>query len=89
MNTVNSRGVLHGVRVVEMAGLGPVSFTGMLLADMGTLRDRAEGVLARHPRLVFGRRTDLQAPTAFVELAGELQPAPAREVLAAWSTRPP
>lgn len=28
-------GVLDGVRVVEMAGLGPVSFTGMLLSDMG------------------------------------------------------
>lgn len=28
-------GVLAGVRVVEMAGLGPVSFAAMLLADMG------------------------------------------------------
>jgi alpha-methylacyl-CoA racemase len=28
-------GVLSGVRVVEMAGLGPVSFAAMLLADMG------------------------------------------------------
>lgn len=28
-------GPLHGVRVLEMAGLGPVTFAGMLLADMG------------------------------------------------------
>ena len=28
-------GTLAGLRVVEMAGLGPVSFTAMLLADMG------------------------------------------------------
>jgi alpha-methylacyl-CoA racemase len=29
------RGPLHGVRVVEMAGLGPGPFAGMVLADMG------------------------------------------------------
>ena len=28
-------GVLAGVRVVEIAGLGPAPFCGMLLADMG------------------------------------------------------
>jgi len=28
-------GALQGVRVVEMAGLGPISFAGMLLSDMG------------------------------------------------------
>lgn len=99
--------MLHGVRVVEMAGLGLVSFTGMLLANVGTLRVRTKVVLALQPSLVFGRMTDSQARTAFVELAGELQPAPAprfaatpsrtcprrraqaREVLAAWGTRPP
>lgn len=30
-----SHGALHGVRVVEIAALGPVPFAGMLLADMG------------------------------------------------------
>ncbi|WP_066273120.1 CaiB/BaiF CoA transferase family protein [Hydrogenophaga palleronii] len=35
MKQLAAHGPLHGVRVVEMAGLGPVSFTGMLLADMG------------------------------------------------------
>ena len=28
-------GPLHGIRVVEMAGLGPAPFAGMILADMG------------------------------------------------------
>jgi alpha-methylacyl-CoA racemase len=28
-------GALHGIRVLEMAGLGPAPFAGMMLADMG------------------------------------------------------
>jgi len=28
-------GPLHGIKVVEFAGLGPVPFTGMLLSDLG------------------------------------------------------
>lgn len=37
MTTVdgNSRGPLHGVRVIELAGIGPSPFTAMLLADLG------------------------------------------------------
>jgi alpha-methylacyl-CoA racemase len=31
----DERGPLHGVRVVVLAGIGPVPFTSMLLADMG------------------------------------------------------
>lgn len=30
-----SRGPLHGVRVIELAGIGPSPFTAMLLADLG------------------------------------------------------
>jgi alpha-methylacyl-CoA racemase len=30
-----SDGPLTGVRVVELAGIGPAPFTGMLLADLG------------------------------------------------------
>ncbi|MEV0544515.1 CaiB/BaiF CoA transferase family protein [Nocardia salmonicida] len=30
-----SEGPLHGLRVLELAGIGPVPFAGMLLADMG------------------------------------------------------
>ena len=28
-------GPLHGIRIIEIAGLGPTQFCGMLLADMG------------------------------------------------------
>ena len=28
-------GPLHGVRVLEVGGIGPTPFAGMLLADMG------------------------------------------------------
>jgi len=35
-------GPLTGVKVVEMAGIGPISFTGMLLADLGAEVTRIE-----------------------------------------------
>ena len=35
MASITAPSVLQGLRVVEMAGLGPVSFAGMLLGDMG------------------------------------------------------
>lgn len=35
MNKSNSSGPLQGLRVIEMAGIGPGPFCGMLLADMG------------------------------------------------------
>ena len=35
MNESNSSGPLQGLRVIEMAGIGPGPFCGMLLADMG------------------------------------------------------
>ncbi len=35
-------GPLHGLRVVEMAGLGPGPFCGMLLADLGAEVIRVE-----------------------------------------------
>jgi alpha-methylacyl-CoA racemase len=44
-------GPLGGVRVIEMAGLGPAPFCGMLLADMGAevIRvDRADKVVGGH-----------------------------------------
>ena len=45
-------GPLDGVRVVELAGIGPGPFAGMMLADMGAdvLRvDRVDGVDRSHP----------------------------------------
>jgi alpha-methylacyl-CoA racemase len=57
----HTTGPLHGVRVVEMAGIGPGPFCGMVLADLGadvvcieragTLRD-ATDVTARGKRFV-------------------------------------
>lgn len=47
-------GPLHGIRVVEFAGLGPIPHTGMILADLG-----AEVVRIARP-----------GPSAMAELAG-------------------
>jgi alpha-methylacyl-CoA racemase len=44
-------GPLHGISVVELAGLGPAPFCGMVLADLGArvIRvDRADRVIGRH-----------------------------------------
>jgi alpha-methylacyl-CoA racemase len=69
-------GPLAGVRIVEFAGIGPVPFCGMLLADLGAdvIRvDRLRGGRAAHaiPVLDRGRRSialDLRRPQA-VEIA--------------------
>nr|MDQ3990112.1 CoA transferase [Actinomycetota bacterium] len=61
--TSSRRGPLAGVRVVELGGIGPVPFAGMLLCDLGAevLRiERPERASA--PRLVAlerGRRSVL------------------------------
>ena len=47
-------GVLSGLRVVEIAGLGPAPFCGMLLADMG-----AEVILVERASAKSGDPTDL------------------------------
>lgn len=53
-------GPLHGLRVIEFAGIGPGPFTGMMLADMGAdviVIDRAAdaAAAARHPRAAMNR----------------------------------
>jgi len=50
-------GPLHGVRVVEFAGLGPGPFACMLLADMGAdiVRIDRPGAKPRHPKDLIGR----------------------------------
>ncbi|WP_367065181.1 CaiB/BaiF CoA-transferase family protein [Oryzisolibacter sp. LB2S] len=55
-----SRGPLHGVRVIEFAGIGPGPFAGMMLADMGAdviVIDRADqaAAAARYPRAATNR----------------------------------
>ena len=64
-------GPLHGVRIIELAGIGPGPFCGMMLADMGAdvVRiDRTSGAdptIAMHLVLLRNRRTlalDLKHP---------------------------
>lgn len=67
-----ARGPLHGLRVIEFAGIGPGPFTGMMLADMGAdvilIERAAEAAAAAHyPRMAMnrGKRSialDLKAP---------------------------
>ena len=47
-------GVLSGVRVVEIAGIGPAPFCGMLLADMG-----ADVILVERSNMKAGDPLDL------------------------------
>lgn len=56
-NGAHDRGPLHGVRVVEFAGLGPSPFACMLLADMGAdvVRIDRPGAKPRHPKDLIGR----------------------------------
>jgi crotonobetainyl-CoA:carnitine CoA-transferase CaiB-like acyl-CoA transferase len=67
-------GVLSGLRVIEIAGLGPAPFCGMLLADMGAdvvLVERADGgdtlALGKSAIVNRGKRSlalDLKDPAA-------------------------
>jgi alpha-methylacyl-CoA racemase len=79
-----SKGPLDGVKVIELAGIGPAPFACMLLADMGAevLRlERSSGTLAavmgKHDVLSRGRRSvaiDLKAAGAaplVLELVGQ------------------
>ena len=74
---------LSGVRVIEMAGIGPGPFCGMLLADMGAdvLRIERPGSAPRAGDVTArGKRTlalDLKDPGAVAELLGLLQNADA------------
>lgn len=52
-------GPLHGVRVIEMAGMGPGPFCGMLLADMGAQVVRVERLAVGDRGIDFPARYDL------------------------------
>lgn len=45
---------LRGVRVVELAGLAPAPFCGMLLADFGAAVTRVDSVRPRLSHINFG-----------------------------------
>jgi alpha-methylacyl-CoA racemase len=78
-------GPLQGVKVVEMAGIGPISFAGMMLADLGAEVTRIErpstgGVVwGASPVLDRGReprQVDLKTPAgieAVLGLVGEAE----------------
>jgi alpha-methylacyl-CoA racemase len=72
-------GPLQGVKVVEMAGIGPISFAGMMLADLGAEVVRIErpskGAVAwgASPVLDRGRdarQIDLKTPAGVEEVLG-------------------
>lgn len=52
-------GPLEGLRVVEMAGIGPAPFAAMMLADMGAEVIRVDRVRAGTGLLAFDPRTEL------------------------------
>ena len=39
-------GPLQGVKIIEMAAIGPVPFCGMLLADMGAFHARHQTMIS-------------------------------------------
>jgi alpha-methylacyl-CoA racemase len=70
-------GPLQGVKVVEMAGIGPVSFAGMMLADLGAevtqVKRPGGGAWPPSPVLDRGRRTrevDLKSAAGLEEVLG-------------------
>ncbi len=72
-------GPLQGVKVVEMAGIGPISFAGMMLADLGAevtrIQRPTKGGLAwgASPVLDRGRdarEVDLKTPAGVEEVLG-------------------
>src|ERR1700749_1676219 len=72
-------GPLRGVKVVEMAGIGPISYAGMMLADLGAEGARIErpagGALAwgASPVLDRGRdarQVDLKTAAGVAEVLG-------------------
>jgi len=72
--TEQNSGPLHGIKVIELAGIGPAPYACMLLSDMGAEVLRLErskgtisGVLGGYDVLSRGRRSvaiDLKAPGA-------------------------
>lgn len=52
-------GPLHGIRVVEIAGIGPAPFAVMMLADMGADVIRVDRTSARKGLLAFDPRKEL------------------------------
>jgi alpha-methylacyl-CoA racemase len=52
-------GPLHGLRGVELAGIGPAPFAAMLLSDLGADILRIEAPFAREPSVTIDRAADI------------------------------
>jgi alpha-methylacyl-CoA racemase len=72
-------GPLQGVKVVEMAGIGPISFAGMLLADLGAevtqVKRPGGGAWPPSPVLDRGRRSrevDLKSAAGLEEVLARI-----------------
>lgn len=77
----SSNGPLAGVRVIEIGGIGPAPFCGMLLADMGAevvLLERSGGTLARQ---LFGGGRETVANRGKRSLGIDLKAPGAAEVV--------
>ena len=64
-------GPLHGIKIVEIAGIGPGQFCGMLLADMGAELIRVARADAGDPAVEIPARFNLMnrsRPTITVDL---------------------
>jgi alpha-methylacyl-CoA racemase len=68
------KGPLHGIRIVEIAGIGPTQFCGMLLADMGAQILRVRRPAAADPGVDLPDRFNLMnrgRPTVEVDLKSD------------------
>ena len=61
MQPPNAGKPLHGTRVVEMSALGPVPFSGMMLADLGAEVIRIERAGSPPPGLPMDARCDIMS----------------------------
>ena len=81
-------GPLEGVKILEIAGIGPGPFAAMMLADMGAdvIRvDRAQSVHRRRPGRAAGRRAQPRPP---LDRRRPQEPRRRRGAARRWSSRP-
>jgi alpha-methylacyl-CoA racemase len=61
LNGRGHAGPLHGIRVVELAGIGPAPFAGMMLADMGAAVILVDRLVQSPLRACVDQRLDVNA----------------------------
>ena len=78
-------GPLHGLRGVELAGIGPAPFAAMLLSDLGADILRIEAPFAREPSVTIDRAADVTVrgrPSLVLDLKAEQDRARLLEICA-------